>query len=81
MEYTVLDVEPNNKQVSQHLRHVDEGVYLLPEFQRTFVWDEEKILGLWDSLYHGFPVGQLMLWQPIETDVPMRRFRTRTEGT
>ena len=72
MSYTVLDVDSHNPQVAQHLRRVDEGTYRLPEFQRTFVWDHERILRLWDSLYRGFPVGQLMLWEPIEIDFPMR---------
>lgn len=72
MPYTVLDVDSHSQQVAQHLRRVDEGTYRLPEFQRTFVWDQDRILRLWDSLYRGFPVGQLMLWEPVDIDFPMR---------
>jgi hypothetical protein len=72
MSYTVLDVDSHSHQVAQHLRRVDEGTYRLPEFQRTFVWDQDHILRLWDSLYRGFPVGQLMLWEPADIDFPMR---------
>ena len=80
MAYTLLDVDSHNLQVAQHLRRVDEGSYLLPEFQRKFVWDRDRILRLWDSLYQGFPVGQLMLWEPKETDFPMRGLgRQQTE--
>jgi hypothetical protein len=73
MPYTVLDVDSQSLLVAQHLRRVDEGTYLLPEFQRTFVWDQDRILRLWDSLYRGFPIGQLMLWRPAaDIDFPMR---------
>ncbi|MGJ0394127.1 MAG: DUF262 domain-containing protein [Methylocystis sp.] len=52
----------------------------MPEFQRTFVWDQDRILRLWDSLYRGFPIGQLMLWEPSDVDFPMRGFgRRQTE--
>jgi uncharacterized protein with ParB-like and HNH nuclease domain len=70
MPYTVLDVDSHSHQVAQHLRRVDEATYRLPEFQRTFVWDQDHILRLWDSLYRGFPVGQLMLWEPVDIDFP-----------
>jgi hypothetical protein len=80
MSYTVLDVDSQSHVISQHLRRVDEGTYCLPEFQRTFVWDQDRILRLWDSLYRGFPVGQLMLWEPANIDFPMRGLgRQQTE--
>jgi hypothetical protein len=72
MEYEVLDVDSQHPKIEQHLRRVAEGSYCLPEFQRTFVWDDDRIQRLWDSLYRGFPIGQLMLWEPYEMDFPMR---------
>ncbi len=74
MEYSVLNVESHAHKVEQHVRNVADGRYGLPEFQRTFVWDDERVRGLWDSLYKGFPVGQIMLWTPDEVDFPMRSF-------
>ncbi|WP_437575496.1 GmrSD restriction endonuclease domain-containing protein [Sorangium sp. So ce887] len=74
MDYSVLNVENQNPKVDQHVRNVAEGRYGLPEFQRTFVWDDERVRGLWDSLYQGFPVGQIMLWTPDQIDFPMRSF-------
>jgi hypothetical protein len=78
-EYRVLDVESHSLKVEQHLKRVAEGMYRLPEFQRTFVWDDERILKLWDSLYYGFPVGQLMLWEPDSNDFPMRSLGRRQD--
>ncbi len=34
----------------------------LPEVQRTFVWDDIKVRDLFDSMYKGYPVGYLLLW-------------------
>jgi hypothetical protein len=80
MAYQLLDVESHNLPVRQHIQRIAEGDYVLPEFQRTFVWNDEKILRLWDSLYHGYPVGQLMLWDWGETDFPMRSFGREQEA-
>lgn len=74
MDYNVLNVESHTTKVEQHVRNVAEGRYGLPEFQRTFVWDDDRVRGLWDSLYRGFPVGQIMLWTPDHVDFPMRSF-------
>jgi hypothetical protein len=80
MAYQLLDVNSDNLPVRQHVQRIAEGDYVLPEFQRTFVWDHDKILRLWDSLYHGYPVGQLMLWSWGETDFPMRAFGREQEA-
>lgn len=40
-----------------------DGRLRLPVFQRTFVWDNRNITELFDSIYKGYPVGTLLLWQ------------------
>lgn len=75
--YQLLKVDAHTLKVEEHIQRLADGTYQLPEFQRTFVWDEERILRLWDSLYQGFPIGQIMLWQPTATDFPMRAFGRR----
>lgn len=42
---------------------VDSGRVRLPDIQRPFVWSNAKIRDLVDSMYRGFPVGQLMFWE------------------
>ena len=36
------------------------GEIRIPAFQRGFVWDDERIIYLIDSLYKGYPVGSLI---------------------
>jgi len=55
-----------------HVKLIEAGDYGLPEFQRTFVWDDEKVRNLWDSIYRSFPIGQIMLWEPEKEEFPMR---------
>lgn len=49
--------------VSDLVAGVDSGRVRLPDIQRPFVWSNAKIRDLVDSMYQGFPVGQLMFWE------------------
>lgn len=44
----------------QLLRESDSGALQLPDFQRSWVWDEERIKSLIASVSRAFPVGALM---------------------
>lgn len=49
--------------VSQLTSAIDSGALALPDIQRPFVWPQSKVRDLLDSMYRGFPVGQVMFWQ------------------
>lgn len=40
-----------------------EGVLRVPSFQRPFRWAGSDIARLFDSILHGYPVGNLLLWE------------------
>jgi uncharacterized protein with ParB-like and HNH nuclease domain len=42
------------------LKHCHRGVLQLPDFQRSWVWDEDRIRSLLASVSRAFPVGALM---------------------
>ena len=42
------------------LRNCEEGRLQLPDFQRSWVWEEERIMSLIASVSRGFPMGALM---------------------
>ncbi len=44
------------------LDHIDSGHMALPGFQRGYVWNRDQVRGLFDSLYHRHPVGELLVW-------------------
>src|SRR5215467_4877447 len=42
------------------LRNCHKGALQLPDFQRSWVWDEERIQSLIGSVSRAFPIGALM---------------------
>lgn len=45
------------------IEDIKHGNIALPDIQRPFVWSSSKTRDLFDSMYRGFPVGTLMLWE------------------
>jgi len=50
-------------QLESLLSQIDSGSMLLPEFQRGYVWNRDQVRGLLRSLYLGYPVGGLLVWE------------------
>jgi hypothetical protein len=53
-------------QIADVVRHIDDsiqGLLNVPEFQRRYVWRPSKVVALVDSLWRGYPVGTLLLWE------------------
>ena len=42
---------------------IGRGAVALPDIQRPFVWSSTQVRNLFDSIYRGFPVGQVMFWE------------------
>lgn len=55
--------EVNNLAIETLLGNIKSGDIAIPEMQRPFVWDAAKVRDLLDSLYKGFPVGYIIVWQ------------------
>ncbi len=53
----------NNYTVGTILSNIKSGSIAIPEMQRPFVWDSTKVRDLIDSLYQGFPIGYIIVWQ------------------
>jgi hypothetical protein len=49
------------------LTYIEMGDIGLPDIQRPFVWSAAKVRDLLDSMYRGFPIGYLLLWENAET--------------
>lgn len=45
------------------MAYVEQGDIGLPELQRPFVWSAVKVRDLFDSLYHGYPIGYFLFWE------------------
>jgi len=51
------------KDIVKYIDNATLGKLDVPEFQRKFVWTPEKAKNLVDSLWRGYPVGALLLWE------------------
>jgi hypothetical protein len=68
MAKTTFDTNPVLLQTL--LKTCEDGKLQLPDFQRSWVWEEERIMSLIASVSRGFPMGALMsLKSKIDTSV------------
>jgi len=56
------------------MAQVEAGKIVLPAMERPFVWKDDRITKLVDSLLSGFPIGTALLWKTA-TMQRFRRFR------
>lgn len=55
-----MSVQSNDNELKDLLTQVQKGELQLPEFQRSWVWDDGKICKLIESIVMGFPMGAVM---------------------
>lgn len=61
------------RKIVRFLNNLDEdGGFWLPNIQRPFVWSEEQICRLFDSILREYPISTLLIWK---TDSTIRRRR------
>ena len=53
-------INTSQRQLSSLLDKIDSGEIQLPDFQRGWVWDEDRIISLIASVARSFPIGALM---------------------
>lgn len=59
-------LKPETIKIKQLVDDYRGGRIVIPEFQREYVWKPSKAPYLIDSLYRGFPISSLLLWQSLE---------------
>lgn len=58
----IKDPKPEIMRLEELALSVKSGEIKLPRFQRPFVWKEADMLKLLDSLYKGYPIGSILIW-------------------
>jgi hypothetical protein len=56
--------------VAEIVKQAVNGDVNIPEFQRNFVWDPEKVKRLAESLYRNYPIGSFLMWDSSEYSEP-----------
>jgi len=73
-------LEHKTLEVRQLIEDYRAGRIVIPEFQRDYVWRKSKAPKLVDSLYRGFPISSLLVWQSGE-ETRSRRLDPRPKRT
>lgn len=60
------EIQPSALKIDKLVSRIGEGDIKIPAFQRGFVWDQDQIIQLLDSLYHSYPIGSILLWNSLE---------------
>lgn len=63
MNYRSHKIHIQNKNILEFIRQLADGEFLVPTFQRSFVWNPEDVRHLWDSLYRYYPIGSILCWE------------------
>jgi hypothetical protein len=63
---TKREIKTEEQGLLEFISRLAEGKFMIPSFQRYFVWEPESIIKLWDSIYHFYPLGSILYWK---TDV------------
>lgn len=66
------DIHTDDYKIQDLVKELGEDKFLIPTFQRDFVWDPQNILNLWDSIYKFYPIGSILYW---ETDTFLHTHR------
>jgi uncharacterized protein with ParB-like and HNH nuclease domain len=59
------------------LRRIDNGELQIPAFQRRFIWKAPQVISLLESVYKGFPIGSILLWETDNHSVESKSGPTR----
>lgn len=59
-------METRNIPISVLVHKVKSGEIKLPEMQRPYVWKATQVRDLLDSLYRGYPSGNILVWEADE---------------
>ena len=55
--------------IYEALQNIKNGKYVMPAFQRQFVWSMEQIEKLWDSILLNYPIATFLFWHVDDSNV------------
>lgn len=55
--------------IYEALQNIKDGKYVMPAFQRQFVWGMEQIEKLWDSILLDYPIATFLFWHVDDSNV------------
>jgi len=62
---STLKITTRVRSIGSYLDEFEQGVFQVPTFQRDFLWSNDDIINLFDSIRNKYPIGSIQFWQPI----------------
>lgn len=55
--------------IYEALQYIKDGKYVMPAFQRQYVWSMEQVEKLWDSILLDYPIATFLFWHVDDDNV------------
>lgn len=65
MEIQKIRIKSDYK-LADIVHDIERGILRIPQFQREFVWDKQKVIKLLESIYLEYPIGSFFFWDAPE---------------
>ena len=59
----------NSITIYEAIQNIRDGKYVMPAFQRQYVWSMEQIEKLWDSILLDYPIATFLFWHVDDNNV------------
>ena len=66
---TMSTLTDNSITIYEAMTNIKNGKYVMPAFQRQFVWSMEQIEKLWDSILLDYPIATFLFWHVDDNNV------------
>lgn len=63
------EIDVDSKKIDKIIERINVGDIKIPAFQRGFVWEQDQVLDLLDSIYNDYPIGSILLWRRSNDDL------------
>jgi len=63
LDYRNQKITIENTILTEFIHQLAAEKYLIPTFQRLFIWDPVHIINLWESIYRCYPIGTILYWK------------------
>jgi uncharacterized protein with ParB-like and HNH nuclease domain len=60
------EITPVSQKIDRLIKRVEDGDIKIPAFQRGYVWSQEQVIELLDSIRLDYPIGSILLWNSNE---------------
>ena len=62
----VAELNPSAQKIDKLIKRIDESDIKIPAFQRSFVWKQDQVIDLLESIINEYPIGSILLWKSLD---------------